>query len=89
MYDALTLLNELDQDHIEWIFAAGVTRKFPAHTPIIMEGVQPEALYFVMEGLVGIYVSSMGDKRIAQLGPGEILGDISFLEDIPASASAG
>ncbi len=87
MHDALTLLNELDQDHVEWIFETGLTKQFPANAPIIREGVDPEALYFVMEGLVGIYVSSIGDNCIAKLGPGEILGDISFLEDIPASAS--
>ncbi|HEB32501.1 MAG TPA: cyclic nucleotide-binding domain-containing protein [Spirochaetes bacterium] len=40
-----------------------------------------------MEGLVGIYVSSIGNSCLANLGPGEILGDISFIGDIPASAS--
>lgn len=87
MYDALTLLNEFDQDHVEWIFDTGLPQMFAPSTPIIREGVEPQALYIIMEGLVGIFVASMGDMCIARLGPGELLGDISFLENIPASAS--
>ena len=87
MHDALTLLNEFDQDHVEWIFNTGLPHLFEPNTPIISEGVEPDALYIIMEGLVGIFVASMGDMCIARLGPGELLGDISFLENIPASAS--
>ena len=87
MHDALTLLNEFDQDHVDWIFDTGLPQVFVPGTPIIREGVEPEALYIIMEGLVGIFVASMGDMCIARLGPGELLGDISFLENIPASAS--
>jgi CRP-like cAMP-binding protein len=87
MHDALTLLNEFDQDHVEWIFNTGLPQLFEPNAPIIREGVEPEALYIIMEGLVGIFVASMGDMCIARLGPGELLGDISFLEKIPASAS--
>ena len=86
MYDAFTLLNEFDQDHVEWIFNTGLPQMFAPNTPLIREGVQPEALYIIMEGLVGIFVAFMGDMCIARLGPGELLGDISFLENIPASA---
>lgn len=87
MYDALALLNELDQKQVEWVFDTGMTSRFGAGAPIIREGIDPDALYFVMEGLVGIYVSSIGNSCLANLGPGEILGDISFIGDIPASAS--
>ena len=87
MHDALTLLNEFDQDHVEWIFNTGLAQMFAPGVPIIREGVEPDALYIIMEGLVGIFVASMGDMCIARLGPGELLGDISFLENIPASAS--
>jgi len=87
MHDALTLLNEFDQDHVEWIFNTGLPQMFAPGAPIIREGVEPDALYIIMEGLVGIFVASMGDMCIARLGPGELLGDISFLENIPASAS--
>jgi len=87
MHDALTLLNELDQDHVECVFTTGLPKLFPPNAPIIREGVEPDALYLVMEGLVGVYIASVGDRCVAKLGPGELLGDISFLEDIPASAS--
>lgn len=87
MHDAIALLSELDQSDIDWIFDTGMTQHEEANKVIIREGKDPEALYFVLKGVVGIYISSLGDKQLAILGPGEILGEMSFLENRPASAS--
>ena len=87
MHDAIALLSELGQGNIDWIFDTGVTQQVNANEVIIKEGKDPDALYFVLEGVVGIYVSSLGDEQLTVLGPGEILGEMSFLEDRPASAS--
>ncbi len=87
MHDAIALLSELGQSDIDWIFDTGVTQHENANEVIIRERKDPDALYFVLEGVVGIYVSILGDKQLAILGPGEILGEMSLLEDRPASAS--
>ena len=53
MYDALALLNELDQKQVEWIFDTGMTSRFGAGAPIIREGIDPDALYFGMKAQYG------------------------------------
>jgi CRP-like cAMP-binding protein len=87
MFDALSLLTELDDQDIEWILEAGQEEQVIANKVIIAEGSRPDALYFVLEGLLGITVSSAGSSQLATLGPGELVGEISFLEDRPASAT--
>ncbi|MCO6456929.1 MAG: cyclic nucleotide-binding domain-containing protein [Pirellulaceae bacterium] len=87
MLDALSLLKELDDQDIEWILEAGDERQVIASTVVIREGTQPDALYFVLEGLLGITVTATGDKQLATLGPGELVGEISLLEDRPATAT--
>ena len=87
MFEALSLLNELEDADVKWIFDAGQEQQVIANTVIIQEGTDPKALYFVLEGLVGITVSSAGNRQLATLGPGELLGEISFIENRHASAT--
>ena len=58
-----------------------------AHEIIINEGKYLDALFFLLEGIVGIYIPSLGKNQLIVLGPGEILGEMSFLDNHPASAS--
>ena len=87
MQAALELLNELSESDIDWIFSAGREQQVIANTVIIREGDRPEALYIVIEGLLGVALSSTGDMTVGVLGPGAIIGELSFLEDRPAAAS--
>lgn len=87
MHDAIALLGELIQTDIDWIFDTGATQHKNAYEVIIREGKNLDAIYIVLEGVVGINVSILADKQLAILGPGEILGEMSLLEDRPASAS--
>ena len=84
---ALGLLNELSDEHIDWIFRTGIERPVAANTVIIREGEPLAAIYMVLEGLLAVKVSAIHDSEICRLGPGEIIGEISFLENIPPSAS--
>ena len=87
MHDGLALVSELSEEDVCWFLETGDERQVLANTVIISEGSKPESIFLVLSGLVGIHISSVGNSCLATLGPGEILGEISFLEDIPASAS--
>lgn len=87
MQDALHLLSDLSEGDIDWIWDVSREEQVITGKRIIVEGSSPDCLYVVLEGLVGIRVSSMGEKVIARLGPGELLGEMSFLEKRPASAT--
>jgi extracellular factor (EF) 3-hydroxypalmitic acid methyl ester biosynthesis protein len=88
MHEALRLLGELNDDDLEWMLEAGHESTFDAGSEIIAEETDPEHLYIVLSGLVGIRVAAVGATTLARLGPGELLGEISFLEAVPASATA-
>jgi CRP-like cAMP-binding protein/SAM-dependent methyltransferase len=87
MYEALSLFSDLDDADIEWIFQNAVEQQVIANTALTREGEPPDALYVVLEGLAGVKVRALGPDVLRTLGPGEIVGDMSFLEGLPASAT--
>lgn len=82
-----TLLSELSDSDLDWFFSAGKRERPAPQTVIVKEGGEGNFIYFVLEGLLGVYTASLGDREIARLGPGQIFGEMSFLEDRPASAT--
>ncbi len=65
MHHAIALLSELSQNHLDWIFDNGVQQQVDTHDVVILEGSHPDAIYFVLKGVVGIYSKSAGDRQIA------------------------
>ncbi|NLF69191.1 MAG: cyclic nucleotide-binding domain-containing protein [Candidatus Anammoximicrobium sp.] len=87
MFEGLSLLKELTEDDVAWIIEAGRERRVPAQASITEEGLRPEALYLVLQGLLQVAIASGGDRPLAVLGPGELVGEMSLLENRPASAT--
>ena len=56
MFEALVLLNEFDESDVHWLLGAGTEQQIHSGTTIIQEGSHPPALYFVLEGLLGLNV---------------------------------
>jgi CRP-like cAMP-binding protein/SAM-dependent methyltransferase len=87
MHRALALLQELQDSDIDWIVSAGGEQSIYPGTTIIHEGQHPDSLYLVLEGLLGVFLASYGDQPLSLRGLGEIVGELSFLEGQPATAS--
>lgn len=87
MYDALSLLSELTSDEITRLFEHGNEQQVIAGTRLIAQGETPEAIFLVLEGLVAIEVDTISTHVLAHRGPGELLGELSFLDGQPASAT--
>ncbi|MEM7039944.1 MAG: cyclic nucleotide-binding domain-containing protein, partial [Bacteroidota bacterium] len=82
-----TLLSEISAEDREWWLEAGTERQVIANTILIQEGKAVKSLIVVLQGLLSVRLVGLGEKDIALLGPGELLGEMSFLEGKPASAS--
>lgn len=88
MRRVLYVLGQLSDENIEWMIAKGERANLPAGTVLIEEGKPSPNVFIVLDGLLGVFVNSGGrDQQIASRGTGEILGDMSFVEDRPPSAT--
>lgn len=64
-------------------------RKYPAGTPIFLDGDPSSSAMLVDRGKVRISVSTLdGEKDIAELGPGELFGEFGLLFESRRTASA-
>jgi CRP-like cAMP-binding protein len=87
MRKALFILGMLDDSDIDWMIAAGKRQRIPAGTTLINEGLQIDYIYIVVDGTFAVRVSALGGKEIAQLRAGEVVGEMSFVDVRPTSAS--
>lgn len=56
---------------------------------IFREGEESHEAYFIVSGAVQIFTTSAGARRVlADLGPGEVFGEMGMVEESPRSASA-
>ena len=69
------------------IFTACAEQQVGVGDVLLHEGSRPDAMYFLIRGLVEVRLESLPGAPIARLGPGEIVGDMSFLDHLPAAAS--
>jgi CRP-like cAMP-binding protein len=87
MRKALYILGMLDDSDIDWMIAAGERRKIRAGSTLIAEGGQIDHVFIVVDGAFAVRVSALRGKDIAQLRAGEIVGEMSFVDSRPTSAS--
>jgi CRP/FNR family cyclic AMP-dependent transcriptional regulator len=87
MRKALFLLGMLSDSDIDWLIAAGNRERVSRGTVLIHEGKPFDAIYFVLDGTLGVSVAALGGREIAQLKCGEIVGEMSFVDSRPPSAT--
>jgi CRP/FNR family transcriptional regulator, cyclic AMP receptor protein len=85
MRKVLLILTRLSDDDVDWIARVGERRRLPAGAVLIREGEPIDALTFVLDGLLSVTVAGVGE--VASLGSGEILGEMSLVDESPPSAT--
>ena len=80
MRSLVSLVSQLSDDDVQWIFGTGTEQQLAADAELIAAGREIPAIYFVLEGLLGVFAADSGARRLALIGPGEIVGEMSFLE---------
>ena len=87
MRKALVILGTLDDSDVEWMIAAGKRERMAAGSMLIQEGHSSDYLYVVVEGAFAVRSGALQGKEIAKLRTGEMVGEMSFVDARPPSAS--
>lgn len=87
MRKVLYILGQLSDDDIEWMINVGAPRHLPVGAVLIREGQPVDAIYILLEGALSITAEALPGKEITRLGAGEIIGEISFVDSRPPSAT--
>jgi bacteriocin-type transport-associated protein len=86
MRKALYLLAQLSDTDIEWMIRQGVRQRVPAGSLLIREGQPIDAFYIILDGSVEVSGTGVAGKPI-RLGCGEVVGEMSFIDARPPSAT--
>ena len=86
MRKVLHLLGILDDFDLEWIARTGVQHHLVKGHVLVQEGVPIAAMYILLEGQLTVRLAAVNNS-IARLLPGEVIGEISFVDSYPPSAS--
>lgn len=87
MEKVLFILGELSDDDIDWMLQKGKREKFPGNTVLIQEGKPIDTLYLILEGTLIVSIAALNGKELARLSSGEMVGEMSFIDSRPPSAT--
>nr|CAA6825109.1 MAG: cAMP-binding proteins - catabolite gene activator and regulatory subunit of cAMP-dependent protein kinases [uncultured Thiotrichaceae bacterium] len=85
MKKVLYIMGQLTDDDIEWMTRAGTQRRLADGDQLIRQGEGISSIYILLNGY--LQVSAQGLGLLATLGVGEIVGEMSFVDSAPPSAT--
>lgn len=87
MRKALYFLGCLNDSDIDWLIAAGHRREIAEGANLIDEGVPIDSVFLVIQGQFSVRIAALGTREVARLMAGEIMGEMSFVDSAPPSAT--
>jgi CRP/FNR family transcriptional regulator, cyclic AMP receptor protein len=87
MRKALYFLGILNDSDIDWLVTAGMRQEVPSGVSIIDEGRPLDSLFLVISGAFSVTVAALGARQVARLMSGEVMGEMSFVDSAPPSAT--
>lgn len=85
MRRALYFLGIMDDQDVAWMMRNGQRMTLAPGDHLIRQGTPTEWLYFVLDGSFVVYTRTA--SRVAELKAGEVVGEISFVDARPPTAS--
>jgi CRP/FNR family cyclic AMP-dependent transcriptional regulator len=86
MRKALFFLGILNDSDLDWMISHGTKQEIAEGSMLIQEGRPVDAMFIVLNGKLTVSTSRTG-KELARLMCGEVVGEMSFLDSRPPSAS--
>ena len=87
MKRVLFILGQLSDLDIEWMIRNGQKVEVSEGEKLIHQGRKIENIYIILNGELSIYDENSPGMEIGRIGAGEIVGEISFIDSRPPSAS--
>jgi CRP/FNR family transcriptional regulator, cyclic AMP receptor protein len=85
MRKVLFVLGQLSDTDADWLSRHGQRKQISAGTVLIKQGIHLETIYIVLEG--SMLVLAGRETKLATIGSGEILGEMSLIDSSPTTAS--
>ncbi len=85
MRKVLYILGQLDDLDVEWLATHGRRRAVPPGQELVREGAPCASVFILVDGTMAVSIAGLG--RVAVLGPGEMIGELSFVDSAPPSAT--
>ena len=83
----LFILGILEDEDIDWLVSTGHRQEVKANEILIREGKPISAIYLVLSGQFVVSIERSSDTHIARLSGGEVIGEMSFVDHLPPSAT--
>ncbi|MNK68919.1 DNA-binding transcriptional dual regulator Crp [compost metagenome] len=87
MKKVLFILGELSDSDVDWLVEVGQRETVSAGRVLIREASAIEHVYVILDGRFAVSVAALQGKEVAQLGSGEIVGEMSLVDQRPPSAT--
>lgn len=87
MKKVLYLLGELTDEDIDWLVQVGRREEISPGAILIREGYPVDTLYILLEGALLVSISALEGRQIAKLAAGDVVGEMSFIDAHPPSAT--
>jgi CRP-like cAMP-binding protein len=85
MRNVLFIFAGFDDGDVAWLAAEGATRSLVPGSVLVEQGRPVADLFIVLQGEVEVEVAGVG--VVARRGAGEIIGEMSFVDSAPPSAT--
>jgi CRP-like cAMP-binding protein len=81
----LFIFSELTDGDVEWLARAGDRIHLDPGTTLVPLGARVDNIWFVLDGSLTVHTAS--GSKIAQMGSGEIVGEMSLVDPAPTAVS--
>lgn len=85
MRKVLYILGQLADEDVEWLATTGRRRTVEAGETLIRQGRAIDAMFILLDGRMAVTVDGVGE--VARIASGEIIGEMSLVDQHPPSAS--
>jgi CRP-like cAMP-binding protein len=87
MRKALFFLGILNDSDLDWMIEQGKKTEVSGGALLVQQGQPIDSMFIIINGLFAVSTSAAPGKEIARLRCGDVVGEMSFLDSRPPSAS--